>query len=44
MDIDKVHAGTETEDCGDEEREQSVSPCVSGVDDPDNQEFNDGHM
>ena len=45
MDVDEAHADTgATEDHNDEDRERSVSPCVSGVGDPENQEFDDGRM
>ncbi|KAM5544090.1 hypothetical protein V8D89_002276 [Ganoderma adspersum] len=45
MDVDEMHAGSaETENCDDEERERLVSPCVSGVGDPENQEFDQGRI
>ena len=44
MDVDEAHAGAATEDRDDEDRERSVSLCVSGVGDPENQEFDDGRM
>ena len=44
MDVDEAHAGAEANDRDNEDRERSVSPCVSGVGDPENQEFDDGRM
>ncbi|KAM5538958.1 hypothetical protein V8D89_007379 [Ganoderma adspersum] len=45
MDVDELHAGSgEAEDRGGGGREWSVSPCVSGVGDPENQEFDQGHI
>ena len=44
MDVDEAHAGAEANDRDNEDRERSVSPCVSGVGDPENQEFDDGRI
>ena len=44
MEVDETHAGSAEAEDRDDQRERSVSPCVSGVGDPDNQEFDDGRI
>ena len=44
MEVDETHAGSAEAEDRDDQREQSVSPCVSGIGNPDNQEFDDGRI